>query len=1391
MEPGPSTTARSSEPPTDAQLEGFRRKRDGLPSEELRLALVLNGGVSLAVWMGGVAHEIDRLTRSGASGDAAREGYGAVLGAARTTVVVDVISGTSAGGINGAALALAQANRHADLRSLRTLWAEQGRMEELLRRPFQGEPTSLLKGDDYFLPELHRAMQMLARPYEAPDKPPQIHLTLTTTLLKGGQEVTVDDFGEVIPQRIHAGTFDFSNVGEGGVPPAPEDDIFGRDNIHATARALALAARCTASFPFAFEPAFVPVGEDGDSLHPDMQSFASWSPGDGGVHSRYAVDGGLLANTPLAHALEAIARREADGPVRRTMLMVFPHAPEVADVPPDQREEPPTTAGALGGVLGALLAQGSRSFVERIKDHNRTAAEWQGSREQIISGLGNTDPVDALYAVLRASWPHYRHIRTRDAARGLADRVGKMEKWSYDRIREAAETAQTDWYAWHDRLPYVPSGFLSTSTAPSGPEDHQLWQATYLDPVLGWRWGDSAARGVVDAAAAVLRAALAVAPKEAEPALAAARRRVGEAAGAVVLARRAVDGIWLTNDYLNRLEPDRDYWEARIIAYELAMQRHSADRRRADRQRLEHLLPEEETRPAARVDALDALCARTGKQGATVWSEVQQVVDELLRVRERLESLAAGPGTTSGVHHWVTYLFAPGRADEPDDPSMRLVLRLLALDAGTRLLAESTTAGANLPVHLAELSLRVQHPWARFSLSPDDKAAGLALSRFGGFLKRSWRMNDWTWGRLDAATMLCQTVLDPRRLRRMATMLQHPDGDLADRMFALLRQELYRGAVLPETHRYLEKEARDELADSLAPDSDLRHLPALARWAALPLQADIILEELPVLGAAVKIDRDEGAGFPTRGTRFLLDHEPLLEEVGSLRDDSAATARLDLGLRCLRAFDSAGIGREELDEEAGSNALIRTASNAASVFATVVDAEAARIAPAVKPATSAVRGAMMLPHWVVIGLTSAGTIARFLATAGLVVGGVLLTLSLLGVLGSLAPAAGLVGAATILAALAYSALKTGSLLHAAALLAPVVPLVVFAMDASPSSGDAASRVAIVIGAVFALYLLANIPWPLRSPRRAAWLAVEGLAHALSDAWASSRASAARSPRHWLLALGAAVVVAGVLALTAPRWRDVDSWPPDWLQTEVGVATAFLVTVALGGLLAERQGSRLRAWRSDPAVAITIADTTASGAFTRKPVEHPSGVAASWAPVYGLLYLAAAGVALLQGWADADSPRWQVASVWWFIAVGAVLCLVAPVVTGAIARRGIEASVHRRWPDALRDRSLSDASTAGGGRLISVLLKYDTPYAYLLRPSGEGRRSRREATRLELTRRGRRLLRRLPQPPPALAPTGAPEEETVPSGGISAATAGAAGGIPQQPDRREQRLDAQP
>src|SRR3954452_25110092 len=78
--------------------------------QELRLAMVFNGGVSLAVWMGGVAKELDRFRTAFYRDDDVAKPSAELLDALRTEVLTDVIAGTSAGGINGALLAYVVAN---------------------------------------------------------------------------------------------------------------------------------------------------------------------------------------------------------------------------------------------------------------------------------------------------------------------------------------------------------------------------------------------------------------------------------------------------------------------------------------------------------------------------------------------------------------------------------------------------------------------------------------------------------------------------------------------------------------------------------------------------------------------------------------------------------------------------------------------------------------------------------------------------------------------------------------------------------------------------------------------------------------------------------------------------------------------------------------------------------------------------------------------------------------------------------------------------------------------------------------------------------------------------------------------------------------------------------
>jgi patatin-like phospholipase len=145
---------------------------------ELRIAVVMTGGVSLAVWMGGVTLELSRLVR------AEDRTYLKLLRLTRSRPRVDVISGTSAGGLNGALLATALV-RGATVAGLRDLWLDLGALERLLRRARVADPPSLLRGDDCFLPEIRKAIGRLGGPGTHRDAVP-MELIISGTLLREG-----------------------------------------------------------------------------------------------------------------------------------------------------------------------------------------------------------------------------------------------------------------------------------------------------------------------------------------------------------------------------------------------------------------------------------------------------------------------------------------------------------------------------------------------------------------------------------------------------------------------------------------------------------------------------------------------------------------------------------------------------------------------------------------------------------------------------------------------------------------------------------------------------------------------------------------------------------------------------------------------------------------------------------------------------------------------------------------------------------------------------------------------------------------------------------------------------------------------------------------------------
>jgi patatin-related protein len=1271
---------------------------DAVSVEELRIAGVLNGGVSLAVWMGGAAHELNRLSWSSpddAEDQTPAADYRTVLALARSTVVVDVLAGTSAGGINGGALALAQVNKRADLSVLRSLWAEQGRMDNLLRKPFQGRPTSLLRGDDYFLPELNRAMRSLMGSYEPSER--HVDLIMPTTLLTGFPRETPDALGQVMRQEVYGASFQFELL------PAKDRSRSESDQLtllRAKARAIALAARASASFPFAFEPTFIPVGDTSSrtdvELRPDMQEAASWAK-DGVNRSRYAVDGGALANTPTRQALSAIDKRAASGAVRRLLLLVYPHAPQEIREEPAGQSAPPTVARAALDLNSAIRSTGALTFVDEIEDHNRRVTAWRAGRDDVLPAPGR---LEDLYDLIRAGWPAYVGLRRRHAAQLLAQEVAS-EGWSFERVRQQAELAQTGPVDSTDpallpQLPYLPSAAPPDSGSVGTPNR--------------WPWGPLVAVGIADAAADILRRALSVAKEPEAVELRPARSRVAALRQDLEDIREAIDKPW-TDPAALQLVPDLSYWQARLIAFRLAVR--TGGPTNDEVALLKKVLPDRPEEPRL-AEIRHELLARRGEQGQSLAGVVREIVDQFTPLADVLARIGMDErGRAAGLRRWLPLLTDPRLDVEPEDAQSRRLMRFLALDTATWLVASAETPGTNLPINLAQLSLAVQHPWATRTTTPDDKAAGMTLARFGGFLKRSWRMNDWTWGRLDAALLLCTAVLDPLRLRRIHAVT---GGDPTDRALQVLdRIGLMYGIPDTEEGRLLlrSQEGYGEALDEVSKLFDLepgtappRKLPALAGFAARPIQWRIILEELPFLASAVVADNVDGQNQRSRGNLFLLQNAGLLRDIA---EPTRATANWrEFGARCLSAFDEAGIGREEIAVEAGSDAIIQTTANAAGVAVTMLDSPDLGV-PAIRPFTKAVRGAALLPYWLITGLTRGGSVIRALALAGFMLGGVLLAFGLLGALGAWSSAAAGIGTATVLAAFAYSALRTGSLLHGTVLLGLVVPLVAYVLDQRADQGEAARKAAVTVlvvsGVGIGLALLGSLPWPLASP----FAQLGAIGARIRRRWKQALATLAG-----LLAVGA--VVAGAAYGVTTGWREISkvlahpSREAPWLGHHplTAVWIGAVVVVLIGGTIAYSHGRSLQLWRA--------------GNESRPPglqrVTNPAGVAASWAAVYGAAYgaLAIAGWQFVilsreevcpRGGGDECTPVFVVVTVLWLMLLAVVLITVVPT----LLTWSFRAAVRRKLAGD------STLSTLAEEELVTLLLSRDLAFRYLVSDLG--------------------------------------------------------------------------
>jgi patatin-related protein len=385
------------------------------PERELRLCLVMYGGVSLAVYMNGVAREYFDLVRG-------RGVWGIFKRLADVDAVVDVISGASAGGLNGLFLAYAICG-HREFGTMVDLWRNRAGIEALLADPDKPELRSLLKSE-YMENELKNAFETMppvtvGRADElAVSDSPDLDCFMAATNFYG-QRVTVGDpTGSPIPTRTHRSTVHFKHrlgrkepFGAPAVPGvAPPSAAVAKERGTLAPSVLAKVARATSAFPAAFQP----IELEGDDLHGRFATDdMDLSPG----KTAWYIDGGVLDNKPFTCALPMIYQRHADRPVDRMLFFVEP------DPEADEKVTPKEVRAAEPNFLEtALASMSSLPSYESILDEIRSIDGHNRKIDLFDAVFGQTEDLDRTEPP-KMQWSLYHRSRVHRLMDDVSDEL--------------------------------------------------------------------------------------------------------------------------------------------------------------------------------------------------------------------------------------------------------------------------------------------------------------------------------------------------------------------------------------------------------------------------------------------------------------------------------------------------------------------------------------------------------------------------------------------------------------------------------------------------------------------------------------------------------------------------------------------------------------------------------------------------------------------------------------------------------------------------------------------------------------------------------------------------------------------------------------------------------
>ena len=649
---------------------------------------------------------------------------------------------------------------------------------------------------------------------------------------------------------------------------------------------------------------------------------------------RWLIDGGALDNQPFNPLLDHIGVFPAKIPVRRVVAYVVPYV---------------TEPGVAPAQPGAATPTGTKRNDAELDDSGPTALQAAVAGASLARGLPRLQGLERI----RRDWQtqhEAEHARQRIAlfdGEALVTTAGELFK-TYRVTRHGA--AVRTFRAWASSAQSGP-----TSDAVSAersyepdlaiapiliPDDRRIedprdvpWIPNECDwsSRFHWKWGLAASERVAAAALAALRGPM------------------------------------------KRLQHcDRDYpssWKA------LERARHVTSELIWDIR-------------CARSSLRDAMCESSRNGEAKIADDLlisharKAYKDSKLNTRQLFFRFSK---LETELHHVRSSLTAEGCQPEARIPDVQtLLFREIVTNAFTS--SPSTTP---VPFVFLHASAGVRNSLGHEKSSPETKLAGMGLAHFQGFLKRSWRANDWLWGRLDGVEHVLRACVD---LKHVVVLLDAEEG--LDKKEEGLDKKLLDFASPNDdaeaTYEALERACELRRSDNNSGNS-ADHIRANIYWdccrAALAarIQLAFLSEELDQVAHAVDLDLKEG--FAKAG--HAVDWERAYRrDKNASRNDGKSESRLTRA-ELVTHFRELKLGGESVADEAASRAGMSIAAQVMAVASATVTGNRSGLPLAVRSPLSGLRGGTLAASSIVrlLATTPAFGIAILLVLLGLIVWG--------------------------------------------------------------------------------------------------------------------------------------------------------------------------------------------------------------------------------------------------------------------------------------------------------------------------------------------------------------------------------------------------------------------